>query len=237
MEPSLVSAILEARSRRLTPNEIARKLGLKVADVKTVLKQEAIANPKPARLPPVVQCCVNWDAAADLLGPRSSDRDKNENLGPGLAKVVVARSERDDRFEACAYLVDYWCLGVKDAIEPRTLSTSEYAYMLDKLYEAEVQGIADGEPLPEAWVDISLAQAQAIVFKAVEYAAKLGFQPHPDFEKAKPFLGEWDGELQLTFGRNGQPFYRSGPYDNYQAILATLDRTVGKDNFDYIIAF
>jgi hypothetical protein len=43
--------------------------------------------------------------------------------------------------------------------------------------------------------------------------------------------------LLSTFGRNGKPFYTSGPRDNPHQVIATLQRTVGAPpNFDYIVA-
>ena len=60
--------------------------------------------------------------------------------------------------------------------------------------------------------EISLEQAQAIIFGAVEYADQLGLKPHPDFEAAKAHLGKPSEEkLSIEFGRQGEPFYVSGP--------------------------
>ncbi len=46
---------------------------------------------------------------------------------------------------------------------------------------------------------ITLEQAQAIVFGAIDYAADLGFKPHKDFQKTKKHLGTWNGQPKLTF--------------------------------------
>jgi hypothetical protein len=34
--------------------------------------------------------------------------------------------------------------------------------------------------------------------------------------------------------RNGQPFFVQGPHDNAAAILETLERSVGWDNFHFL---
>ncbi|MEL7227989.1 MAG: DNA-binding response regulator, partial [Cyanobacteria bacterium J06576_12] len=57
-----------------------------------------------------------------------------------------------------------------------------------------------------------------------------------DFQKAKEILGSPLDKLpQLAFGKDGKPFYVSGPYDQPQQIIQTLERSVGKGNYDYLI--
>jgi hypothetical protein len=46
--------------------------------------------------------------------------------------------------------------------------------------------------------------------------------------------GELEEPYQLTFGREGKPFYVAGPRDNVQRILRQLEKTAGPGNFDYI---
>jgi hypothetical protein len=65
------------------------------------------------------------------------------------------------------------------------------------------------------------------VFSAVEYARGLGFEPHADFAPAAGHLGPWTGPSAITFGRDGKPFYVSGPYDNASKVMKTLQSTVG----------
>ena len=38
----------------------------------------------------------------------------------------------------------------------------------------------------------------------------------------------------VTFGKDGKPFYVSGPHDNVDAIMNQLLRTAGPDNFEYL---
>jgi hypothetical protein len=41
---------------------------------------------------------------------------------------------------------------------------------------------------------------------------------------------------RIEFGRDGQPFYLNGPYDNPTAVLRTLERSVGAGNFHFSVA-
>ena len=229
MDPKQLEEITRLRSLRLTPKQIARKMGLSQAEVKraisTQAKQTEEAAMGPDGLPPLAGCYANGDCVDYLFA--SSDRkqqlDKQEGVR-GLGQVVVARTMRG-RCQLCVYLVDYWCLGVKNALGPRTFNRNEFDSTLNLIYR----------DFPEGYREISLQQAQAIVLGAEEYAKSLGFQVHRDFKLSRPFLSEWDGEPQLEFGRDGQPFFMSGPYDDPDKILKTLRRSVGEGNFHFVV--
>ena len=72
-------------------------------------------------------------------------------------------------------------------------------------------------------------------FGAAEYAQRLGFAPHPDFDRARDHLGPWSGPSAITFGCNGKPTYISGPHDNPDRVLRALRRVVGRDGFNYTV--
>jgi hypothetical protein len=74
----------------------------------------------------------------------------------------------------------------------------------------------------ELAVPAPLELAQHLVFGAVEFARKLGFEPHPDFATAADHLGTWPGHCPIEFGYKGSPFYIQGPYDDVEAIANTL---------------
>jgi hypothetical protein len=232
MNPEQQQEILNLRGRNLTSKQIARKLGLKVAEVTAVIKEQAqettLARAAAGELDPIAECLVNASSAEKFLGigttQQTDDEDTDEELGSGLALVSVARQVAVNRVTVCTYMVDLWCLGVKDTIGPRKLDQTEYKQLMDAIY----RGFPDGTQ------NITLEQAQALVFSAVDYAAQLGFSPHPDFEQSRPHLGEWSGEPKIECGRNGKPFYMSGPYDNPLKILKTLREKVGEGNFDYL---
>ncbi len=141
-----------------------------------------------------------------------------------MAQIFVTRVEKN-KYLVCSYLVDYWCLGVKNVLGPRKLDRTKYEAMVEKSYAKFNQD----------YREISLEQARAIILGAVEYASKLGLKPHPDFEAAKAHLGKPSEQLlPIEFGRGGEPFYVSGPYDNPEGIIAKLQETVGEENFKYI---
>jgi hypothetical protein len=123
-----------------------------------------------------------------------------------------------------SFLVDVFCLGVKNALPPKTMSASKVDDFRRKYYGA----------FPTPPMSIPLELAQHLVHGGVAYARSLGFEPHADFAEAAPYLGEPSGPTPITFGRDGQPLWIAGPDDNPRLIMKTLEKAVGIGNFHYI---
>ena len=84
---------------------------------------------------------------------------------------------------------------------------------------------------------IAPAVAHELIYGSLEYAAGYGFRPDPDFALAQMVLDlpeAYPPTGAVTFGKDGKPFYVSGPRDNVTAIMNTLMRTAGPGNFDYL---
>jgi hypothetical protein len=144
----------------------------------------------------------------------------------GVAVVLVATPCGYGRLEVCSYLVDTWCLGVKNVIGPKRIGRRELDALRRKSFA----------PWQSHGISIPLQLAQHLVLGAVEFARELGFQPHPDFARARSALGSWEGPSAITFGMDGKPHYINGPYEDPERVLATLDRTVGRDGFHYTVS-
>jgi hypothetical protein len=76
---------------------------------------------------------------------------------------------------------------------------------------------------------------------AIKYANQFGFKPHQDYKVPKQIFGDIDPAAcprRFDYGRDGKPFYVSGPHDTPQksrAILKTLSKQCGPDGFHYMI--
>jgi hypothetical protein len=132
--------------------------------------------------------------------------------------------ERGSSVLACGYLVDTWCLGVKDALGPKLMDRRKLPAFLSSFFSAYA----------EPPVEVPLSVARQVAFGAVEYARRLGFEPHPDFANAAGHLGEWDGRCDFSFGRDGMPVYIEGPHDDTGRVMRTLRKNVGDGNFHYV---
>jgi hypothetical protein len=142
----------------------------------------------------------------------------------GLTPTVIARQQADDKVIFAVFLVDYYCLGVKDA-----MFNGDFPL---KRFQNNLASLCAGEP--EA-CDVDLAHE--LVYGSIKFARKYGFEPHPDYKMASLVLDPEGTHLahhNLEFGKDGKPFYISGPYDNSQSIMAKLERTAGEGNYDFL---
>ncbi|MBE9062172.1 hypothetical protein [cf. Phormidesmis sp. LEGE 11477] len=48
-------------------------------------------------------------------------------------------------------------------------------------------------------------------------------------------MGREDDLPTLEFGKDGKPLYVNGPYDNADKVIKTLEKSVGKGNYDYLL--
>src|SRR5262245_38696707 len=84
--------------------------------------------------------------------------------------------------------------------------------------------------------------ARKLVEGAEAYARDLGFSPHPDYQRARRIFGDLDPTAcptHYTFGKDGKPFFMSGPYDTparCRKIIDTLTRRCGPEGFHYTVA-
>ena len=223
--PEIIERVRELRQRGRTPKEIARTLGLPPAAVAPLIR--AIAAAQPAREAPLVGCWVNpgWAAGLTVTGhPDWPGVGATTESGPsGLVNVLVAR-DKGSSVSVCGYLVDVWCLGVKNALGPESVERRKLPEFTDWYFRSY------DEPPLAAPIDL----VKHLVFGAIGYARELGFEPHPDFAGCVGHLGPWEGSSDLTFGHEGKPMYIQGPYDDATRIVRTLRRSVGDGNFDYL---
>jgi hypothetical protein len=223
----LPSSVRELRARGLSPREIARTLGVRRADVEPLIRADAqVAAPSE---PAVVGCWVSPGWADGLRWKRGRDSKDEHRRGerglPSLVSVLVAREHRHGTVAVCGYLVDPHCLGVKNVIGPRVLDAHRFDEFRLVFFRAYVE---EPERVP-------LALAQELVLGAIDYARRLGFEPHRDFEACRGHLGAWSAPGTIEFGHKGKPFFIQGPQDDAAAILRTLERTVGRGNFDFVV--
>lgn len=229
LDDDLLARARELRAAHRSPKEIARALGVRPSAVvplmRVIAQEEADNEPESA----VIGCWVspNWSAGLTIQGHEEWPcRDAPDNGFGGLAGVVVARRHRPRRVSVCGYLVDGYCLGVKNALGPDVMNDRDLPGFIGCFFHAFEEA---GEP-----VEAPLELARHLVWGAVDYARELGFSPHPDFQPASAHLGTWQETSDITFGRDGVPLYIQGPYDDLTKVTRTLTQSVGAGNFHFI---
>jgi hypothetical protein len=147
----------------------------------------------------------------------------------GIGWVLLSRELPMGQVGVAVFLVDRYCLGVKNVLAA-IVSHSEY--------ENEFVRKMRKEFAPR---EVSPATVRKCVEEAVAYAQNLGFPPHADYHKAKLLFGDIDASQsteQFEFGKNGKPLFINGPNDSpsrCRHVINTLVRTRGPGNFDTLM--
>lgn len=97
----------------------------------------------------------------------------------GLDWLVVVRTRGSGDMEIGAFLIDAWCLGVKDA------------FLVTHASRDDVDEVV-GECFPGGAKEIEPACAKKLIEDAARYAEGLGFAPSRDFRKARRVLNGID---------------------------------------------
>jgi hypothetical protein len=122
----------------------------------------------------------------------------------GIGNLIIARRMPDGHLACGVFLVDLFCLGVKDATW-KIVSTGEFNELCRHIGE---QGQLEDVP-PEYFAKL--------MYRAVDYAQSIGFAPHRDFRHASRLLIGIDPSLcpdEFEFGDDGRPHYVRGPSES-----------------------
>jgi hypothetical protein len=181
-------------------------------------QQQALTPSSPqaiirrARSYPLYECLIsdNWQKDDDV----------------GLVQILLARQQPDGDICYGVYLVDKFCLGLKNTLADAGVPRN--------IYQHEIRNNIFSEQKP---VKCPIELAHQMIYQSIEYAMQFGFEPQKDFALTQYLLqprGELEEPYDLTFGKDGKPFFISGPRDNVDRIMRQLEKTAGPGNFDYL---
>ena len=142
----------------------------------------------------------------------------------GICSIVVARQHTSGNLTFGIYLVDIFCLGLKNSNPVFNKPEYEYEDLLDNIFNTHMYG--------KTQIDYVLAHN--IIYGAIAYAEDLGFKPEKDWALSQMILEEDTEDVELIeveFGKNGKPYFINGPYDNVQKVANTLNKSVGEGNY------
>lgn len=143
----------------------------------------------------------------------------------GLGSVWISRKLANGKVSVGVFLLDVFCLGVKNAMLWEYIPVHEYKMM---------QMMNMGETLAHA----EPSHIKKLVLEAEAYARSLGFKPHKGYETARAILEGIETEnckVQFTFGHKGRPFYIPGPEETpakIKRIVEQLRKSCGEDGYD-----
>lgn len=135
----------------------------------------------------------------------------------GMATLLLARGATSLNLTVGGFLIDAWCLGVKDTFF-HTAGAAGLDHMIARM---ETTGPVE---------DVDPAYARKLLRDVAAWAATKGFSPHRDFAVLEKLFGDVDADAcdtTFAFGHNGDPIYISGPIETPAQIRKRM-RTIDK---------
>ncbi len=132
----------------------------------------------------------------------------------GFGMVVLTRKTGARTFSLAAFLVDAFCLGVKDAL-------------FRELEEAEMESFLDALEATAPFEAVDPSYARKLVRDAAAYARSLDLEPPADYAAIEPLFGDVAAdacEVQFQFGYEGRPFYVPGPSESPTQVRRRIDQ-------------
>lgn len=141
----------------------------------------------------------------------------------GIACIVVARQHLSGNYTTGQYLVDTFCLGMKDAGTHFNIIPEELEELIDQLPHC---------------TEITYNEAHNLIYGAIAYAQEeADIEPHPDFELAQYLLEEDTDDIPLIeyeYGKDGKPFLVAQTYLEASKYLPKLQKRYG-ESLSYLI--
>ena len=141
----------------------------------------------------------------------------------GLVSVLVTRQERSDWVRLCGWLVDVYCLGQRRGRPTRHGQTPRGRLLQLVLAAYQARPIPAPLELASSW---SSARSST----------------RGPWARARPRLAATTDQTEvvggpsaISFGCDGKPSFVQGPPDNADAVPQTLERSVGRGNFTFLV--
>lgn len=145
----------------------------------------------------------------------------------GMAHVIITRVRPNGNLVMAAFLVDTFCLGVKDAGYHENMTPSDF--------EGYLNNYKRGMGLKE----ISYNEAHNIIYGATAFAEEGGIKPVKEFDPAGYILEEDTDDIPLIeydFGKNGKHFLIVSPDRKEMPYYHILKKKLG-DDFEYVMPY
>lgn len=143
----------------------------------------------------------------------------------GISQIIISRVRPSGNLVIGIFLVDTFCIGVKDATYYANMSDYDFSELMER-YES-------GPGLEK----ISYNEVHNIIYGAIEFAEEGGIQPAKDFKIARYVLEEDTDDIPLIeyeFGKNGKHFLIINSDKREMPYFHQLKKTLG-DNFEFVM--
>ena len=201
----------------MAPN-MALKRARKAQRRKQVVAQKRRAEVLEASLPARVLRAANAPIRHCLLTESVFDI--------GMGTLVLARGATPRHLAVSAFLIDVFCLGIKDVM---------FESFEREDFEMYMEATDAGSPM----VSVDPSYARKLLRDLAAWSQSIGFAPHRDFAAVERVFGDVSADASdadFRFGRDGKPFYIPGPNDTAPLIqrrIEQLRKSLGDDGFGF----
>ena len=141
----------------------------------------------------------------------------------GEGHVIVTRRHTGGRISVAMYLVDTYCIGVKDSLFRLRLEEEELEEMLERAPSIR---------------ECSYEEAHNWVYGAIAWAEEAGIEPDKSFAVTKYMLEEDTDDIPLIeyeFGQDGKHLLMANNNLEASRYLPLLKKNLGEGNFEFTI--
>jgi len=142
----------------------------------------------------------------------------------GIGTLVLARGATRHHLAMSSFLIDVFCLGIKDVMFKR---------LEGEVFEEYMDRANAGAPL----VSVDPSYARKLLRDLAAWSQSIGFAPHRDFTAVERIFGDVSAdasEASFRFGRDGKPVYVPGPTETAPLVrqrIEQLRKHLGDDGF------
>jgi hypothetical protein len=196
---------------------IAQKRAKKAQRRKQVVAQKRRAEVQEASLPARVLRAAEAPIQRCLLSESVFDI--------GMGTLVLARGATPYHVAFGSFIIDAFCLGIKDVMF-KSVERDVFEMYMDKMDAGS------------AMVSVDPSYARKLLRDLAAWSQSIGFAPHRDFAAVERLFGDASAdasEAVFRFGRDGKPVYISGPSDTAPLIqrrIEQLQKHLGDDGFE-----
>lgn len=147
----------------------------------------------------------------------------------GMGTLVLARGATRHHFAFSVFLIDTFCLGIKDVM---------FETVESEVFEMYMEVTDAGSPT----VSVDPSYARKLLRDLAAWSQSIGFAPHRDFAAVERVFGDVSADASdavFRFGRDGKPVYIPGPNDTVHLIqrrIEQLQKYLGDDGFGFEVA-
>ncbi|MCC8937057.1 hypothetical protein H8A99_11320 [Bradyrhizobium sp. Arg68] len=172
---------------------IAQKRARKAQRRKQVVAQKRRAEELEASLPARVRRAAALPIQGCLLTEALFES--------GIGTLVLARGATPHHVALSSYLLDTFCLGIKDVT---------FEFVEGEYFQFYVNTMSAMSPM----MSVDPGYARKLLRDLAAWSRSIGFAPHRDFATVERIFGDVsvDGiDAVFPFGRDGKPLYIPGP--------------------------